>query len=238
MTWWRRADVLVAAALLVLVGGLGLVWLGLSADRRHVVECANNLRQFHQALVAYADKNDNGRFPWVESQKPRNFAGSFVPALNEEHVLAPGLSVSCPGGQPRAPSPVTFADLDRMKPDEFHDTIRGVAGCYAYSLGYVDANNNYLGLTRAMDGRLPIMSDAPACRAGNDVSPGNSPNHGGKGQNVLYIDGHVEFRTNRAVGADGDDIFLNAEQRVAPGRGPRDTVLGRSDAMPYPAFDE
>jgi prepilin-type processing-associated H-X9-DG protein len=240
--WWRRADLLVAAALLVVVGGLGVVWLAGFGEKRHRVECANNLRRFHQALLAYADKDPEGRFPWVESQPPRNFAGSFVPALNEAGVLPADLSVNCPASEPRRPSSITFAELDdlrRRQRDEYHDVTRGLGGCYAYALGYQDpASGSHLGLTRRMDGQLPIMSDAPPCRSGNDVSAGNSPNHGGQGQNVLYVDGHVAFKETRNVGLDGDDIFLNADQRCRAGRGPRDTVLGRSDAVPYPMLDE
>jgi len=242
VTWWRRVDVLVAACLLVLVGGLGITWLATVAHRRHlVVECANNLHQFQLALSEYADQH-HGRFPQVESQPPRNFAGSFIPALNEAGIMPVGLSVNCPGSPPRTPTRINFAELDELRrnqPDEFRDTTRSLAGCYAYSLGYRDdASGEHRGLTRALDGRLPIMSDAPSCQAGNDVGPGNSPNHGGEGQNVLFIDGHVEFKTTRNVGLDNDDIFLNADQRVAAGRGPRDTVLGRSDAVPYPGLDE
>jgi prepilin-type processing-associated H-X9-DG protein len=241
VTWWRRADVLVAASLLLLVGGLGVVGVAALRDKPHILECENNLRKFHQALVAYADKHDDARFPWVDSQPPKNFAGSFIPALNEEGVLPSDLSVSCPGSDPRAPTPVSFAQLDEMyrsRPDEYRDTTRGLAGCYAYSLGYREPGGGpHCGLTRTMDGRLPIMADAPPSRAANDVDTGNSLNHLRKGQNVLFIDGHVEFKTNRTLGPD-DDIYLNAERRVAAGRGSRDTVLGRSDAVPYPGLDE
>jgi prepilin-type processing-associated H-X9-DG protein len=240
MTWWRRADVLVAAALLLLVGGLGVIGLAALAAKREVVECENNLRKFGHALAAYADKHD-GRFPWVDSQPPKNFAGSFIPALNEEGVLPSDVSVSCPGSEPRPPSGVTFDQLQEMsrnRPDEYRDTTRGLAGCYAYSLGYREADGGpHYGLTRGMPGGLPIMADAPPSRSGNDVGPGNSTNHGGKGQNVLFIDGHVEFKTTRTIGAD-DDIYLNAQRRVAAGCGPHDTVLGRSDAVPYPWLDE
>jgi prepilin-type processing-associated H-X9-DG protein len=232
-SWWRRADVLVAACLLLLVGGLGVIGMAAIAAQRHVTECQDNLRKFHQALTAYADKHED-RFPWVESQAPKNFAGSFIPALNEAGVLPSDITVSCPGSAPRAPAPVTFAQLEEMynstRRAEYFDLTRSLAGCYAYSLGYREAEAGpHYGLTRRMDGRLPIMADAPPSRGANEVDPGNSLNHGGKGQNVLFIDGHVEFLTTRTI-AD-DDIYLNAERRVAAGRGPGDVVLGRSDAV-------
>jgi prepilin-type processing-associated H-X9-DG protein len=234
--WWRRADVLVAAALLILVGGLGAVWLAHAQRDQHRIECENNLHRFDEALEAYAETH-NGRFPWVGAEPPKNFAGSFVPALNEARAMPPGLSVSCPGEPPRSPSAITFdilAQMSRDEPEKFKTVTRDLAGCYAYSLGYREPGGAALyGLTRSMDGRLPLMADAPSCDGSTEVRPGNSANHGGKGQNVLFIDGHVEFRTTRAVGVD-DDIYLNAEHKVAAGHGPQDTVLGRSDAVPNP----
>jgi prepilin-type processing-associated H-X9-DG protein len=130
---------------------------------------------------------------------------------------------------------ITFAELGslcRDRPDEFKRLTRGLAGCYAYSLGYREAGGTALyGLTKGMGDRLPLMADAPSCDGGSEVLSGNSANHGGRGQNVLFIDGHVEFRTTRSLGTD-DDIYLNAEHKVAAGHGPQDAVLGRSDATP------
>jgi hypothetical protein len=230
--WWRRADVLVAALLLVVIGALVVAWVARFRVDSQVVACQNNLRQFYQALVDYADRN-NGDFPRVEPAPPKNFAGSFVPALNEAHMMPPGLSVNCPGDPPRPPSALTFGDLDRMyqdRPDEFASTIRGLAGCYAYSLGYRDPGTMRLfGLNSSMDGHIPLMADAPPCQGGNDVLPGNSINHHGKGQNVLCIDGHVEFRTNRTF-----DPYLNGAGRVAAGTNPFDSPVARSDAVPLP----
>ena len=59
---------------------------------------------------------------------------------------------------------------------------------------------------------------------------GNSLNHGGRGQNVLFHDGHVEFCVSRLVG--GDDIYLNRDMKVAAGVGCSDAVLGSSAPRP------
>ena len=55
------------------------------------------------------------------------------------------------------------------------------------------------------------------------------PTSGGKGQNILCLDGHVEFRTNRAI-----DPYLNREVRAFAGSSPFDAPVARSDAMPLP----
>ena len=90
---------------------------------------------------------------------------------------------------------------------------------------------------RLLDAGL-IHGDAPTV-TGNDGSaniaaegPGNSLNHGGGGQNVLYIGGNVRYVTTRTVGIGGDDIYVNLHQRVLAGVTPSDTVLGASDASP------
>jgi prepilin-type processing-associated H-X9-DG protein len=42
------------------------------------------------------------------------------------------------------------------------------------------------------------------------VGPGkNSRNHEGRGQNVAYVDGHVEWRNTPASGVGGDEIYAN-----------------------------
>jgi prepilin-type processing-associated H-X9-DG protein len=73
--------------------------------------------------------------------------------------------------------------------------------------------------------------------AGEDaVRIGNSPNHGGEGQNVLYGDGHVEFQVTPYVGVAGDNIYTYGnsgkdhkdaagEGIVGPSVGPSDSIL-------------
>src|SRR5436309_9956542 len=74
----------------------------------------------------------------------------------------------------------------------------------------------------------PILADRPP----SDGTPGNSPNHGGAGQNVLFLDGHVRFVPGRTIGDPDDDIFLNRANTVAAGVDNRDVVLGASASRP------
>ena len=209
---WRRADVLVAAAMLLAVLGLAVAALPRLWSESRVYACKDNLRLFHHALADYSDRHSHA-FPMVEGQPPRNVAGAFVPILSDAGALPSNVSLTCPGkGSDAAPGP----DLGKLQ--------------YAYSLGYL-ATGVLNGL-RSDDGDpLPIMADGPDVRYGQVLS-GNSLNHEGRGQNVLFTDGHVEFRTVRAVG--GDDIYLNQDGLVAAGRSRFDTVLGASWATPLP----
>jgi hypothetical protein len=112
--------------------------------------------------------------------------------------------------------------------DEFRAEARKLAGGYAYTLGYRDGAGHH-GLRCDSGDSLPIMADRL-----EDLRQLSSPNHGCRGQNVLYLDGRVEWRTNRKAGINGDDIFVNWDNEVYAGRAREDTVLGPSDATPTP----
>jgi prepilin-type processing-associated H-X9-DG protein len=199
---WRRADALIASAILVVLGGLGVSGLGRLQRQHEVTLCQNNLRQLNQALVSYGVHHD-GYFPQVQERPPYNVAGSFVPMLHEAGVLPPGVTPDCP-----------VVPVKSVVPP---------AG-YAYSLGYRDHAGRLHGLRQggAPEGTdlLPILSDRP-----RPISHGN-------GFNVLFIGGHVRFCTTPNVGVDGDDIFVNQASEVAAGLHRLDSVLGPSDTSP------
>jgi hypothetical protein len=238
-SWWSRADLMVAASILLLA--LPFVPPGIHQMQvRHAqVLCMENLHKFQQAFVSYADKH-HGRLPMVEDQPPRDFAGVFVPTLHDEGVLDPATSIACPsnGNVPveRVPTLVDLQELFRNNRQEYQDRIRHVAGCYAYALGYRDANGRLHGVCQEDSDRLPIMADRPAFDQCSGSCPvrGNSKNHGDQGQNVLYKGGFVQFATKRTVGINDDDIYLNRNNRAAAGVDPVDTCLGASWFKPSP----
>src|SRR5262249_34276110 len=135
----RRADVLVAAGLLLVVGGVALTWVGRSWYNQHVYACQNNLRQLHQALWAYSDQHD-GEFPRLEPQPRRSAAGTLPPASNAPGALPATSPLPCPANGPpaatRLPSLAELQELQRTRPDEFRQVVQGLGGCYAYTLGY------------------------------------------------------------------------------------------------------
>jgi prepilin-type processing-associated H-X9-DG protein len=231
---WRRMDVLVAACLLLLVGSLGVTWLAGAAHNQAVVACQDNLRQFYGCLWNYSEHH-NRSFPRVDRDPPCNVAGVFVPMLNDSGCLAANVNLSCPASGTLPPPPPSLEQLRQAQnspPGGFQAFISSLGNGYAYSLGYTDQGGLF-GLRSDEGERLPIMADCPQYGPGSVVL-GNSPNHGGKGQNVLYIDGHVQFCTQRTVGVGRDDIYVNSRGEVAAGSGRFDTVLGASWACPYP----
>jgi len=239
-SWWRRADVLVAACLLLcvtLVIPPGLNYLHYRAD---IAACQNNLREFYQELSNYGDRH-GGEFPNVTAVKaPDNVAGLVVPILAQEMQGGPGyreLRITCPGQARESqaagfrPRGLAMHELQNMDPREFQRYAEDLLGSYAYSLGYRDVDNAHHMHRQDQAGPVPIMSDRPP--AGVFVGDrGNSPNHAGRGQNVLYGDGTVRFVKTREVGPNLDDIYTNDDGKVGAGRHARDAVVGAGPARP------
>lgn len=238
--WWRRADVLVAASLLFCVSLLvppGIVYV---RSRHDQVACANNLRVLGEALDAYARAHDNhlpnvadptsdAEAVPVPQVSKRAAAGMFVPMLVQSGVLNPAqVSITCPANGPaRPPAGWSVEQLNQMPDCTFRAIAARLAPCYAYTLGYVE--DSQIRVPFVGDGPVPVLSDRPPANvAGLDA--GNSPNHGGRGQNVLFVDGNVMFLRGRIF--QGDDIYTDRAHQVHAGTCREDFVLGSSSSRP------
>jgi hypothetical protein len=242
-SWWRRADVLAAAVLLIIVGPLLAPAISFAKSRFQIAQCQSNLRSFHAALMAYTELHD-GRLPRVDKEPPRNLAGVVVPILYQEG-LGQGLKLRCPS-TPVSNVPMHSLDeLDAAYANHqgaFGDMAQQLSGGYAYAMGYQDASGQLHGLridnVLNDNDLIPVMADRPPFNQIQGVfaeATPNSRNHDSKGQNVLYLGGAVRFVTNPRIGAYGDDIYLNQQNRIAAGLHRLDTVLGGSDFRPCPA---
>lgn len=226
--WLRRIDWLVAAVLLLLVGGLAFPFLAERWRDYQRLACGNNLRQVWFALAGYADGHD-GAFPKLEPSGPRSYAGIFVPLLTESGEL-PSVPVCCPAQPPLAARPYSLAELEEMqrtRPDEYRRIAGQLAGHYAYSLGYTHGDR-LEGLCRDSGDYLPVVADR------STLAGSNSENHAGAGQNVLFVGGHARWCVQPTVGVGLDNIYVNRLNRVGAGVDISDTVLGASDARPVP----
>jgi len=228
--WYRRSDILIAASVLLLVGGIGVPGLVKIRSGYQKTACEENLVRFYRGFDTYCSTHGE-ELPTVgDSSNPRqNRAGIFVPKLIEAQALPPDASIHCPGnGTSCAEARYTLADLDKMSVAEFELAAKGLCGCYAYTLGYTDPEGQWRMPRRGERGLndtwVPIMSDKPS------PERGNSPNH--RGQNVLYMNGTVRFCTTPNVGVDGNHIFENDLGQVAAGLNWKDAVLGCSEDKP------
>jgi hypothetical protein len=238
--WWRRADVLASAAVILVSFSLipsAVVNVNRYRDRLY---CQNNLRVLHGALMGYADLHDH-HLPKVEAEPPGNFAGVFLPVLQSSGLINGEVPVQCAANKQPAPRRLSMDEVRQMTQEELKQYHQDARDLYAYTLGYHDPGGKVLnGLRRGPDtDLLPVLADNPPFvqpLAGTRL-PGNSRNHGGTGQNVLRLGGNVDFTTTRHVsGSDRDDIYLNDNGHVAAGLHPKDTVLGASLARPVPVL--
>jgi hypothetical protein len=233
--WWSRADVLVAASILLLVIPFVPPAINYMQQEQKRALCLDNMRGFHQAFVLYGDQH-NGDFPKLEERPPRNFAGMFVPVLRDAGVLG-DVSVSCPAAGGQAPSDLLPGEIDKMyyaDRERYDEIARTLAGCYGYSLGYRDEYGRLHGIGRSTDDHMPVLGDKPPFEqaAADGRFAGNSRNHRGRGQSILYKGGDARFVTSRNAGPNGDDIYVNREGRPEAGLDPFDAVLGASAFRP------
>jgi prepilin-type processing-associated H-X9-DG protein len=224
--WWRRMDVLVVTVLVALAAGALTPLIYRWHERQALIACQNNLRQFYAALTTYRDQQD--AYPDLTREAPRDVAGMIVPMLADAGVLPQSFTVRCPGVGPHLGCSVTLANLRTLPESEFLAEAPNLAQCYAFTLGYRDAAGTYHAPWQMPASSCPIFADRPP----SGGVPGNSMNHGGVGQNVLFLDGHTSFVTQRTVGDPNDDIFLNRDNLVAAGTDQRDIVLGPSAVRP------
>ncbi len=234
-SWWRRADVLVAASVLLCVSLMIGPVLSRIRFRRDLVACQDNLHNFYVGVKDFSDRH-HGSFPDVATAVPApwNVAGNFVPILMEEGLIGDNVSVQCPASGQMTPPQYTLQDLRNMDAEQLDSRVWSQGGGYSYSLGYKDNLGEHGPRIdpQLLSSMRPLIADRPP----RDIMLGttaNSPNHGGAGQNVLFMDGHVAYCTQRvlpcAIGG-FDDIYLNQDNQVHAGRTPWDTVLGDSQA--------
>ena len=67
--WFRRADLIAATLLVILVGGVGVAFLMRQWHNAQILACQSNLRTLWEAMQAYSEHH-NKQFPQVEERGP------------------------------------------------------------------------------------------------------------------------------------------------------------------------
>jgi len=195
-----------------------------------VSSCKNNLRQIGIALESYADQFAH-HYPFGAVSGPAAIAGIYAPVLIESEFIADPATFVCPSNPSDAAS---MPRLSRVR-DALEDVqllsrlAPSLGGSYAYSLGFRD-RGDYLAPSRKRLAGRAISGDRPNRAREGSVGKSNSPNHGGRGQNVLCAGGHVKFLTRPEECTGCDNLFISTRNRVEPGLNGGDVVLGVSEA--------
>ena len=117
-----------------------------------------------------------------------------------------------------------MAELRWSDPQRYHDLL---CWDYAYNVGVRDAAGQLQPIVGPDPSpTLPLMADQPPHHVGSHrIFAGNSPNHGGRGQNVLYADLHVGWTNTQRTNPDDPDLYLNDQFQPAPSGYRQDAAL-------------
>lgn len=224
---WRMHDLLVAGGLFIAASLLVFPAVLNSRETAQLRVCQSNLGNLGRALSTYSDLHQ-GYFPRVPTRGNLAVAGVYAPIL-VDCGLVDSHTVVCPASpiakdeQFRVP---TLAEVQLAQAELLRRMQQRMGGSYGYSFGYVE-NGRYHAVRNRQRATFAIMSDAP------DVHQGSaSVNHGGRGQNVLFEDGHVRLLKSCQLIDCGDHIYQNGLGYVGAGIGSEDAVIGASSAAP------
>jgi prepilin-type processing-associated H-X9-DG protein len=225
----RVADLALATGVCVAMATLFFPAVLSSREESRRLSCQNNLRQLGVALAAYG--RDYGSIPPVPRSGKMSFAGASPILLFETGFLDDRSVLLCAGSvwskrsrefrMPRV-AEVLAASGERLQEIQEH-----AAGNLAFNLGtYVQGR-----LTAPrMEGRphFVLAGDAPSMHLPQRMSV----NHGGRGMNLLFEDGHVLFVSGCCAPGTSDDVLRSLNGFVEAGRVKDDSVIGHSSARP------
>ena len=197
------------------------------------LQCQDNLRAVTAQLLQYSDLR--GRLPQIG---PHQNAGHFVVELTRnnpqlrkmlaDRLVCPASELAEKISRGRLVMRIPTDEEIKTAPTETLETmLRIMSGSYAYHIGYIDPNGEYLPFSTARRCDTPLLADAPStCEQGF-----RSQNHGGC-FNTAFLDGSVRYGTSCAASGQDEHIFLNDEGEHRAGLHKLDVVLARSEARP------
>ena len=225
---FRPADVAVAAGIFV-AGLLTLLpAVQKSRDRMEQAGCGYNLQQLGRALWQYGSQHQH--YPFGPDKNPKAPAGAYVAMLNDcrllpESDLTALLDCPCNGAQVKHPPLPPFDSLCELQRTDPKRCRAALCSDYAYNVGYQHPSGKVVAVDAVHMSRVPLLADQPPLEGLRTTLDGNSPNHGGRGQNVLYSDLHIGWHNTRRIGPKDDDMYLNARHEIGPGLSSDDVAL-------------
>ncbi len=205
--------------------------------------CQDQLRRFGTAITQFVMLNQQQKLPSVAESGPEAFAGVYAIRLFEAGLLDEPNMRLCPSlafGQDLK-SEQAFSELNEFvaskqlhsaSTDQLIRWQQRAGGNYAYSLGVID-DKHYSTPRYEARSSFAVMSDSPiASFEDNDVQA-NQIGHSGRGMNVLYEDGHVQFISVESLQSMPDHPLLNDRGAVEAGVDLDDAVLAPSWRPPF-----
>lgn len=201
-------ELLIVIAVIGILASILFTVFKRTRDSAHRTECMSNLKNIGLALIMYSDENDDAF--------PTDTVGVPNPAMMSLNLLYPEYISN---------KKIFNCHSDKNSGTNAVSIVAGVA----FTLGQCSYGYDRTHLHIADEVSVAIASDRPP---NNPVAnpTDNSPNHEGKGQNVVYADGHAEFVETPTAGwtfpgGARDHIFLNAALTGTNSAGGTDTAI-------------
>ncbi|MHC4192944.1 MAG: type II secretion system protein [Planctomycetota bacterium] len=240
-------ELLVVIAIIALLMSILMPALARVKELANRVVCGSNLSGLGKAVNIYGNEDENGRFPRAGGRNskhgPLGGAGgwtgvdevdAFGAVGNNTATITSSLWLLVKGDYATTKQFVCKSDPDttgvfkHSNPWEVWDfgTTPGEFCSYSYHNPYDDADGFSYGLTGASNPAMPVCAD----RNPGDGAVDNSRAHQDEGQNVMFVDGHVDFEKNEG-GRRGRDCGINNDDIYTDGDGTYLTPLDRYDAV-------
>ena len=232
-------EIIAVAASLALLASVLVPFFRQTVRLSTAEQCAAQIEQIGKAMAAYADANNQylpvagashaGATPhWLPSETRPGVSNSEGLFKLVSAGLATQSLFQCPAAQNDEPKTFTMtAGMIDFPQDRF------VNYSYQHTLAPSSIRRSDPTLAAVADS-MAILADAtPVFQAGrfrpDRVEAKAGDNHSGQGQNVLYLDMHVQWSHDAAAGVMGDNIYLVEGIDTYSGdeapAGPRDSFL-------------
>ena len=225
---WSLSDCLITCGVILVAAAILFPALAASRHNGRLAACQNNLRSLGAAFINVSEINE-GNFLSIPIKGNMAVAGSYAPQLKEMGLITDDSTFACAGQSGARTAPINIPTVEMItnakSSEQLRHYHRTMAGDYGYSLGHSE-NGVYQSASRMGRAHYALLADAPSCQNAQRVSN----NHGGKGQNTLFEDGHVEYVSGGTIGEDA--LFENNMGLVAPGADRFDSVVAPSWVTP------
>ena len=258
---FTMTDLLVALAALAICGVAGVGAAYKARETSHRLRCGSNLRQIGQAMLLYSNENNNqlprARYdpadpaarvytapavpnPFAANGPGPNDVTAAMFLLLRTQDITPGVFI-CPsdtGAEKWNYGAGVNAAQQWSNFDGRPHLSYSMTNPY-FSPAAVKAVATWN--VKLIGADVPVAADInpggaallqlTAASSPQQLHAGNSPNHAGVGQEVLYGDGHVEFQQTPFAGVKGDNIYTAAS---AGGPSLDGSVAGPDDSFLLP----